>query len=494
MGSKLGLHCLLGAVALTALARVAGADVAATAAPIAIESYEGERPADAETLLRPIYTELARRGFVVGDALVAQIERTESRSADQLSASASVEAQRYVDQGYQSFVDGDYAAAVASVTRALELYATAPGQMGRESALRDLQFRALLVAARSYEVLGQGEEAFGTMAEAIRTFPDRHVSGAEFGPQVNALYRRVRDALAKQGTGSLEIKVDDPAAVLFVNERFVGTGAVKLDQLVPGPYRVYVAKGGQPGRLHAVQVNAGAPSVVSLSWDIDGALRTRAGYAGLEFARGGGTDQEIALATRLARELGARRVVILGVRQLDRHRAVVGWSISTESQTKVFGGVQIEPVDPAPETLAKLGALLGGDKNVDTRDLITTPPRPRVAREAAALAGPPGRPFKVLKWLTAGAGVAVLGTGGVFIAIDEDDPPVDPSHPRAEKHLETLKPGIGMAVGGAVLLGIGVYMFIADAGGSGGAEEERGPAFSIAPTDGGLSFAVSGHF
>src|SRR5262245_38640623 len=39
------------------------------------------------------------------------------------------------------------------------MYATAPGQLAREPPLRDQQYRALLIAARSYGVLGRLEDS-----------------------------------------------------------------------------------------------------------------------------------------------------------------------------------------------------------------------------------------------------------------------------------------------------------------------------------------------
>src|SRR5690349_19991456 len=84
---------------------------AAVAAPIAIESYEGERPADAYALLARAYAELTRRGFVAQGALVAQVDKALSRGSAQLTASQGIEAQKLIDKGYQSFIDGDYAVA-----------------------------------------------------------------------------------------------------------------------------------------------------------------------------------------------------------------------------------------------------------------------------------------------------------------------------------------------------------------------------------------------
>jgi hypothetical protein len=429
---------------------------AAGGSSIVLESYQGDRPPDAELLLKPVYAELGKHGFVLGDKLVTVLGQTVSRGSGQLTASQSVEAQKHVEDGYQRFIDGDYPKAIAAEHQALALYATAPGQMAKENALRDLQFKALLVAARSSEVLGKGEDAFGYMAEAIRTFPGRHVSAAEFDPKVNALYRKVKEELHRQGEGTLEVKVDDPNAVIFVDERFVGTGAIKLENLVPGRYRVYVAKGGQAGRVREVEVAAGGHATIDVPWQIDGTLRTHAGYAGLELGRGAGTAEEIGVAVKVARAVGAKNVVVLGLRTLDGRRAVVGYSVSTESQNKVFAAVQIEPVDPAPGTLAKLAALLAGDKNVETKGIITKEPTPAPVQVAGTRHGA----MHTLKWVFLAGGVVGLAAGGGLYATAQEQPTGDGTRMAGYRDTKTL--GLGVGAAGVVLTGVAIYMFAAD--------------------------------
>jgi len=346
---------------------------------IALEVTTGPRPTDAAELLRPAYDELARHGFTVGPALVREVERSISRGAGQLTASQTLEAQRWVGKAYESLAEGAYEAAASAALRALALYDSAPGQLAREPALRDQQYRALIIASRAYEVLGRSEDSFRYMSTAIRSFPDRHVSAAEFDPRVNALFRRVKAELEKQGTGSLEIEVDDPAVVIFLAGRFVGTGTAKVSPLYRGVFEVFVAKATSAGRVHTVRVDPGETARLSISWAIDGALRLGPDHVALELPADATPRQELALAAKLGRDLGARTVVILGIRQLDDRRAVVGYSIETGSMTKTFAAVQIEPIEPPPEVLGQLGALLAGQKDVDTRGIVTSEAELRTA-------------------------------------------------------------------------------------------------------------------
>src|SRR5262249_4269966 len=151
-----------------------------------------------------------------------------------LTTNQIVDAQRQVDTAYQHFVDGDYARALTLAQTALTTYDAAPAHLAREPALRELRYKALLIAARSAEGQGHQQEAFGSMAEVIRSFPDRPVSSSQFDPKVSALYHSVKEELGRQGSCSLEVKVDDSTATVFVDEQFAGAGSAKLGPIAPG--------------------------------------------------------------------------------------------------------------------------------------------------------------------------------------------------------------------------------------------------------------------
>jgi hypothetical protein len=482
-GTTLSLAAILALVAGVPARSAPAAETKPAAKTIVVEAYAGARPADAEALLAPVYAELGKRGFVEGDALNGVLDASVSRAAGELSASQSAEAQKAVAQGYDSFINGDYQKAIDAEQKALALYATAPATLAKESALRDLEFKALVVAGRSEEVLGDGESAFKLIAEAIRMMPDRPFNSAEFDPSVKALYRKVKDALAQQGAGTLEVKVDDATAVVFVDERFVGTGEVKLDGLMPGRYRVYVAKGEQPGRVREVELPAKGHASVDVPWEIDGALRTRAGYVGIEAPE----DSQIDAAVRMARALAAPRVIVLGIRTVEDRRSIVAYSIATESQNKVYGAVQLEPVSPPATTLARLAALLAGDK-VDDAAIITKEPPP--ARTRRVIGQRPSAVHK-LKWVFGAGALAAIGTGVALVAID--DKPAAGGARMATYH-DTKNLGLGVGVGGAVLAAVAIYMFSTDHPVD--IEAEVAPGVSLAPAIGpdSIGFALGGRF
>jgi hypothetical protein len=373
-------------------------------APILIESYEGDRAADAGTLLAPVYAELEHRGYVGGDALVDVVRTKLSSDPGQLTPNQLVETQKSVERAYEKLVDGDYTASFDASTKALDQYRSAPALLAHEDAVRSLEQKALLLAARSAQALGRNDDAFKWMAEEIRSFPGQRPNGAEFDPSVGALYRQVSDELARQGHGTLEVSVSDPAAVIFVDERFVGTGHAKLDDAAPGRYRIYVDKGEQRGRVHTVDLAPHGSSNVSIAWEVDGAVTTGPGYVAVA-AHG----DDLAGAIQLSRSLGAPRLAVIGIRTVGGRRAVVGYSVHVESQTRSYAAIQIEPLAPPEDTMRRLGALLAGDKSVSTADLITTEPAPAGTTKAG---------MGTRRKLALAVGAAAIVLGGLAVAYD----------------------------------------------------------------------------
>src|SRR5205085_11733313 len=145
---------------------------------------------------------------------------------------------------------------------------------------------------------------------------------------------------------TLEVRADDPGAVIFIDERYAGSGTIKT-ALAPGRYRVYAEKGGRTGRVREIDVAPGAAATLTVPWAIDGVVRTGRGLVGLD-AQGSGPDVAVTSAVRLGRALGVSKVVIVTVRLIDGRRAIAGVTIDVDSQTKTFGAVQLEPLPPPP--------------------------------------------------------------------------------------------------------------------------------------------------
>src|SRR5262245_28888208 len=330
------------------------------------------------------------------------------------------------------------------------------------------------------------------MAEAIRSFPDRPVNAAQFDPSVSALYRRVKAELAKQGSGTLEVTVDDPASALFLDDQFIASGAAKLDHLAPGRYRLLVAKSPQPGRVREIDVAPGRTTTVHVDWKVEGALRTSGGVVALDVDKSASGEAELEAAMQLGLALGAHHVVVLAVRPVNGRRAVVGYAVG-ESQDKTYAAVQLGPIAPTAETLGRLAAVLAGDKSVEASGLITTEPVESPPEESHPLGA-----RRTASIVVGGVALATLvGAVGFELSsrstYDQSKAEYDDAKQRSLYDSANRKYRVaqGLAIGGAALVvGAAVLWF---AGGP-QAEEERGVAIAPVATPEGFSLVVMGRF
>lgn len=463
----------------------------ASAEEIVIESYGGDRPADADALMQPVLSELRGRGYLVGEALARRIDRRYASPGVELDAESIARARRFIDSGYDQFLNGNWELAIQETQRGLGILQQAPAQMARQQDIRDLLFAGLVHLAGAHHNTGAGEDATRVMAELLRTFPDREISRAKYAPNIWQLWRQVREDLRQRGVGSLRVNVDDSRTVVFIDERYSGLGTVSAADLYPGLYRVYVQQGERSGRVHEIEVDAGAEAVLPISWGLDAALRTAGSYAGLEHAdeqaRGTGESR---LGIKLTRAVGGTGLIVLGIRDINERRSIVGTVLSLETGKPIrSAAVAVEPVEPSPEKLRALGRFLAGEtvtaeflQPIDGGGASSNPSGP----DDRAASGP--RPFKTWKWVTLLSGLGALGGGITLIAID--NPPVDGV--RTPDNRETMVAGLFTAGAGAVLTGVGIYMFVKD-----GQHKRRRTVVSAGPMGSvgdGWGISLSGRF
>lgn len=469
-------------VILIAIAIACATSRAAHAEPIVLESHAGSRPDDADRLLAPVMAELAKAGFPARQDVERLIATHLSRVAAALDDARAGESVGSIEAGYKKFVAGDFDGAITDIQRGLDALRAAPGAVAGKNDRRAAVMRGLLGLALSHRRLGHQSEATAAMAELVRSFPDREVSYKDYGPEPRDFFQKVQGELAREGQGSLAVDVDDDRAVVFINERYAGVGDITVKDLYAGRYRVFLQQGEQLGRVHEVDVEPGRAASVSVSWQLDAALR--AGPALVFADEATRQEQEPRQAVRVARAVGAPSVVVLGIRDNRGRRSVVGAVYSADSTRPLrSGAVAVEPVVPAAERLQALARLLAGDEAA--AGLVAPLGEPRPASEDDR-GGTGDRPFRVWKWVALGGGVAVIATGVALIAID--DPPTD-SGSRDPSSRETKVPGIVTAAAGAALSGLGVYLFVRDA-----RDRRSARSAAIVPTDSGATFVLSGSF
>jgi hypothetical protein len=479
---------LAGVAALAVLALVALPAPARADEPIVLESYAGERPADAEAVLLPVIDELAKNRFVVGPAVVGRrFEAAVSRPA--LSGGLPQGFSDAVTRGFDLWSNGKFDEAAAVLGPLVEAARGNPGELARDSSetLYPQLQRAMIALALSQLRLGDRGAAKQTLAEALRGNPDLKLSRGMYGQDASALFDEVFRELTERGRGKVIIDAGD--AGIYVNERLVGMGRREL-YLLPGEYRVVARLGAEVSRAHRVAIAGGDIHQLDIDPDFDRAVRTQPGWTGFSFATSADRARdEQRHAAAFATAIDAAQVVVLGIDTVRGRRLIRGALVNKSNGREFRSGSLPLDASPSEEQRRNLARFLNG-----------APAAPEIiVNEAPGPGGPRGPhdrverpPWAGWKWIAGGAALAAGAAGGVFLAYDgRCANQVEPGVPCPNRY-DTAVQG-WVAVGGAVALaGVTAYLVVRERRGGGGGGGDR--AAYVAPAPGGALAGVAGRF
>jgi hypothetical protein len=436
------------------LAVVVGAillPVTASAGPaILLESYAGARPDQAVPYVRQLLASMGEAAPLHGPRLRQQIDSRLARGTGSGAEAARLRAT--VEEGGRLFIEGEFPTAIARLESARAGLLREVGGLAADPSLRSSLHRALLFLAHAYLRSQQPEKAAERIGEVVRSFPDRDLSllQVQHGPDLVTLYRKVQAVMGRQGRGSLVVTTQPPGCQVYVDERLVGTSPTRVADLFPGRYRVLA----QRGRVHEVVVHQGEQSL-HIQLELEAALRTDA-YVGLGFPDTAALERlEVSLAATVGQALDASSVLLVGFRQHEGRKALVGSAISPVTGRLRSAIVVVEPTPPSPAALRALGRFLLDGQGVADAGLII--PRPGLDAPAAAQR----TPFfsaRVFRWVTLGVAAGALAAGVALLAVHGRG--TCDGSARCPEKLDTLAAGAALTgVGGAAAIGSGILFY-----------------------------------
>jgi len=386
---------------------------------LVIEVYTAEdparRPPEADEILGALFDELESRGFDTRGRLGADVSRVWPGGLE-VSGDEVQNLDAIVNAARSAYSGGRWSAAETEYQRALDIARQAPAAIIGNDARLELVYKALLGRAMALKRLGKDHEAAAELMveEAIRAFPGLEPN--RYGAEVIALWRKVRDRLAAEGTGTLVVECTDPAAVIFVNLNYSGSRSTTKTDLLRGDYHVFAQAEGVAGRAYSVEVEPGHVSRLEIDWSFDTALRT-APYVGFEF--GSPTEHHehrFAYPARLAQRLGKSRAVAVGVSKTRWGLAVWGFVVDASGRPLREGYVWISDPSDADELVRGFAGYLAGDPRAD--EIQTEPFDPTAPREQRR-DGKPTRTVGLLGATTAGLTVGAISVGLAWTYLDE---------------------------------------------------------------------------
>jgi hypothetical protein len=461
----------------------AGPAAGATAGPagvrldhpiLVLESYVGQRPANADAVMAPLLDELEQRGFATRPASILELAGGGAPRPGVLDAdTTAAEITQRAESGYEAYTRGRFAEAEAALTRAIERIHRNPALLVLDTDNLDATFKILVALALSQSKRGDTSGSVETMTELIRTFRDRPISRVHYGPDAEQFYRAVAQQVQALGRGELSISVSSDQAVIFVDGQIRGLGKAALADLLPGVYRVFIQVPATPGRQYAIEVTAGRHTVLRVDWELDSTLWLTDGWVGFVFATEAERARQAGFAGTLARRWGGGTpLAVLGMAQLSGKPAITGHLYDATGRVVRGAGVLLGERGEAPSVGGGAEPADGSRLRALARYLADGVPAAGVhvlhdggsapgdgaPGSDAGRAGQPGG--RLAPRVLVGAGAAALVAGSVLYAIDQD--PAGPS----SVYRNTAPAGIAVGAVGLAAVSVGLWLWGARGGSS----------------------------
>jgi hypothetical protein len=339
------------------------------------------------------------------------------------------------DAGVRLYAQGQFTNAIQKLGQLIDVAQHNSGEFAKDPKLGVPLQNALIALALAYSQNGDQGQMHATFAEMIRSFPNGQVSRTQFGPSAALLFEESRKLLASQGTGKLTVHVT--SGVVFVDETYRGSGNITLE-VPPGDYRVLVIANTQPSRTHNVRVTASKESVVDIDASFDQAIHTGS-WTGFEFANAAAREaHEGEYAEKLARDLNAKSVALVGIDQLKSGAVVVASLVSLETGKFLRGATVAISPDPSRDRLKALARYIIGDAasaGIDVIDVSKQPAHLAPVSDGTTVGTgttttAPQTDFGVgtsatvdtrwggWRWLSLGTTIALAGAGGTLYALN----------------------------------------------------------------------------
>ncbi|HEX4450370.1 MAG TPA: PEGA domain-containing protein [Kofleriaceae bacterium] len=323
---------------MLATVRVARADY------VAVESYVGTRPSDAERVMKLLRPMLARAKFVSAPAdLKGLFAEHAWQSSGSLSAGPRIAAG--INSALNKFQNTDWAGTVKDLVQALALARANPIAWALEPRWHDQVRDAMIYLAISYGKLSKDErdaaslatsakdhaahdklaDEYATkrdaaMSDVIRTFPTLVIAKGTYGREAEELSLRIHHEIDAAGRGSLDFSVDLPEGKVFLDGAIQASPKLTVGDLIPGEHQLLVVDG-SVGHEYPFEVFANQVSRRYVHWGLDSAL-VLTDWTGFQYGSATEQSQETALVSALAQSVNVKIAATITVGRVNGRPSV----------------------------------------------------------------------------------------------------------------------------------------------------------------------------
>jgi hypothetical protein len=420
---------------------------AGSAKPILVlESHVGPRPEGIDRVMDMLQDQLETRGFAARPATILRLAGNGIARPGVLDPdlTAAVIAQRLND-GWAEFVAARWDEAITKLTQGLGEVERNPALVVNDTTNLDLTFKAYVALAVSHQRKADAGSAARWMIEAIRIFPSRPVSRTEaWGREGEKLYLDMYRQIQPMGRGRLSIAGGHPEAAIFVEGQLRGLGNAQLADLVPGAYRVFIRLPGTLGRQYRIQVAPNDEAFLHVDPDLDTILWAQDSSIALRFSSEGARRREGRYSVELSRRwTGSGEAAVLATSH-DQGRSVLEGVRYRDGIELRRARIYTDVTDAGGP--GKLAQFLADGTPGDGIEVLRT--------EAGPAPKEPRRRGDRVSQAVIGIGaLAVIGSGAWYLASPDDDH----SGPDYD---DWKSPAVGAFVGGSIVVGAGVYLYL----------------------------------
>lgn len=445
-------------------------------AAIVFQSYENERPLDADRILEPVLTLLHARGVyahasdvldAAGDALPLGANANPSLDPNALM--------QRIDLAIAKARRGkptDLADSVRLLELTLQEMRDNPAVTMSIKDSSAWVSKALAGLASAHVQAGETALAEEAIEEQIRSYPELPLDRATYGPTLAELYVKVRARLDGTKRGAVHLVVSRPDAQIFVNGVARGQRGIVRGPLLPGTYGVLIRVAGS-ARRYTLRIAEGVETKLTIDWTADSAFVTAREWIGFVWPAGGRNTLR-GFVARIARPSWADSFIVLGIEKQGTRRLVTGQRFRQGSGAYLGGAaLDVSALGDAAQLEAFVTFLMSRETGGALLPLpgISVAPRVQTA------------PTRWPMWLGLGASVASVSAGTYLLYLDGT------CRSTCEDRRDTRLPGwVAVAAGSTALIFAGAWFLRSERP----AREARGLA--VAPLAGGGVVAWSSRF
>jgi hypothetical protein len=473
-----------------ALAVVLMVGVRSADAVVVLEAYVGPRPGKASATLEPLFAELEAQGITARPNSVRTRLRDARTRAGIVNPSITLtELIKRINDATKLLHRRSYVAATGLFESALkDAHDNVAILIADRERSQPMMMEAWIGLAMCRFRMGNNAGGEQAMQEAARSFPNQETNVRNsHGMEPAERYRKATKQLQERGAGKLVITVNDPSALIFVNEWTRPQNAIFEAEVLPGPHRVLVQIPGTHGWRHDIEVMPDRETQLQIDVRFDAAVMIEDDRVGFLFSSIDAARSNIIPYTQRLVISDEKGVIIVTLTEWNGRPAVVASMYRIDTGVHVRGyAVALGGLDDE----ARLRALAKGliDRHMAERlaeryqivpvtDHLAPLPTPKPAPRAPSRA----------RWGLLGGAALAAGAGAALVYVDNQDR-CDPTCPT----IYPTKPYgyASFAAAGAMAI-TAAYLFYRDTRARPSSERT---SIGIAPTSSGIFATVGRRF